>query len=84
VAAPTEEEDVTGPNDPTIEVTPSTQYRALAFVGRVLHVGFLITPAVEELIEPFGVMLQYALRLHGLDVVQEPGVGWRVVRRLGR
>jgi hypothetical protein len=71
-----------GPNDPTIEVTPSTQYRALAFVGRVCHVGFIFTPAVEELIEPFAVMLQYSLRVHQLDVVHDLAAGgWRVIRR---
>jgi hypothetical protein len=73
---------VTGPNDPTIEVTPSTQYRALAFVGRVCHVGFIFTPDVEELTSEFAVMIQYALRMHKLAVVLDVGAGgWRVVRR---
>jgi hypothetical protein len=70
------------PNDPTIEVTPSTQYRALAFVGRVCHPGFIFTPAVEELVAEFAVMLQYALRMHRLAVVLDVSAGgWRVVRR---
>lgn len=66
----------------TVIVAPSTRMRALAFVGRVAHVGFVFTPEVEELVAEFAILLQWALRLHGLDVVNDPSVnGWRVVRR---
>lgn len=70
------------PNAPTIIVAPSLRMRALAFVGRVVHVGFVFTPAVEDLVSEFAIALQYALRLHGLGVVLDPAAGgWKVVRR---
>lgn len=69
------------PNAVTVTVAPSIRVRALAFVGRCVHVGFIFTPAVQELVETFAIMLPWALRKHGLEVVEESAVGWRVVQR---
>lgn len=66
----------------TVEATPDERVRALAFVHSVAHVGFVITPSIEEEVEPFAIQLPWAFRKYGRDVVRDPSVGgWRVVRR---
>lgn len=71
-----------GPLDVTVECSPSTRQLALAFVGRECYPGFVITPSVQALIEPFALAFQFALRCHKLDMISgEPGC-YVVVRRM--